>query len=69
MVRTGKETNPYLLAFFKKFDIAVGQEWKSWEYMAWIDKKHSAFRKMHGMPEHITLSDEQVKVFCQYINE
>ena len=44
MVRTGKEANPYLLAFFKEFDIAIGQEWKSWEYMGWIDEKHSTFR-------------------------
>lgn len=69
MIRNGKEQNPYLIAYFNKNNIAIGQEWKSWEYMAWIDNKHTEFRRLHNMPEHITLSDEQVKVFCEYINK
>lgn len=69
MIRNGNETNPYLLAYFDKNNIAVGQEWKSWDYMIWIDKKHDDFRKLYGLMEHIILSDEQVKFFCEYINK
>lgn len=69
MVRNGKEQNPYLIAYFNKNNIVIGQEWKPWKYMAWIDNKHTEFRKLHNMPEHITLSDEQVRVFCEYINK
>ena len=35
--------------------------------MFWIDKKHSEYRNIHNMPDHIMLNDEQVKDFCDFI--
>lgn len=67
--RTGKEKNPYLLAFFQANEITVGKEYKTYEYMLWIHAKHAEFRKLYGLPENNTLNDEQVKVFIDYINK
>ena len=62
-----KIKNPYLLAYLKAFNIKDGEEIKNYNYMFWIDQKHTEYRKLHNMPEHIMLNDEQVKDFCIFI--
>ena len=59
--------NPYLLAYLKVFNIKDGEEIKNYDFMFWIDKKHTEYRNIHNMPEHIMLNDEQVKEFCAFI--
>ena len=59
--------NPYLLAYLKVFNIKDGEEIKNYDFMFWIDKKHAEYRNIHNMPEHIMLTDEQVKDFCAFI--
>ena len=59
--------NPYLLAYLKAFNIKDGEEIKNYNFMFWIDKKHSEYRNIHNMPDHIMLNDEQVKDFCAFI--
>ena len=60
--------NPYLLAFIKAFNIPNGAEVTTYKYMFWIDEKHTEYRKMHNLPDHIILNDAQVKDFCQFID-
>lgn len=62
-----KIKNPYLLAYLKAFNINDGEEIKNYDFMFWIDKKHTEYRNIHNMPEHIMLNDEQVKDFCVFI--
>ena len=45
-----------------------GEEIKNYDFMFWIDKKHTEYRNIHNMPEHIMLNDEQVKDFCAFID-
>lgn len=59
--------NPYVLAFCKAHGVKQGEEIKTTDYMFWIDKKHDDFRKLHGLPEHIQLNENQHKAFCAYI--
>lgn len=68
MKRTGAETNPYIIAFFNKHDINIGDEFKTYEYMFWIDKKHDEYREKEGLPNFITLNPIQVKDFIEFIN-
>ena len=58
-----KIKNPYLLAYLKAFNIKDGEEIKNYDFMFWIDKKHSEYRNIHNMPDHIMLNNEQVKDF------
>ena len=62
-----KIKNPYLLAYLKSFNIEDRGERKKGDFMFWIDKKHSEYRNIHNMPDHIMLNDEQVKDFCAFI--
>ena len=62
-----KIKNPYLLSYLKAFNIKDGEEIKNYDFMFWIDKKHTEYRNIHNMPEQIMLNDEQVKDFCAFI--
>jgi hypothetical protein len=57
----------YVQAYLKLNNLKVGDSWDNVDYMFWIDKKHDEFRKLHRLPEHITLNDSQVEQFLHFI--
>lgn len=59
--------NVYVLAYAKEKDIKMGEEFKTTEYMFWIDKKHDAFRKLHKLPDHIELNEKEKEMFLHFI--
>lgn len=61
-------TNPYLLAYFKAKALNVGDKWVAADYMSWIDSKHDEFRRIHHLPSHICLNNEEQREFIEFIN-
>lgn len=59
--------NPYLVAYADANNIKDGEDVRPIDYMEWIDKKHSAFRKERGLPEHIELNINQIPLFLAFI--
>lgn len=59
--------NPYLIAFLDMNNIKDGEKIKTYEYMFWIDGKHSEYRQLHNIPEHIILDPSQVIDFVKYL--
>ena len=59
--------NPYLLSFVKKNKISENEEFKAYEYISWIDKKHNEFRKMRNLPGHIELTGKEKERFLHFI--
>lgn len=60
--------NPYLLSYFLHKGLTPGDCYFAADYMTWIDKKHDEFRKLHKLPEFVTLNDAEVKEFVQFLN-
>lgn len=61
--------NPYLAAYLCQKGLTVGDHYSATNYMLWVDEKHDEFRKMHHLPEHITLNDTEVQEFIRYLNQ
>lgn len=61
--------NPYLLAYVDRLNIADGTDIRPIDYMFWIDARHDEYRKAHGLPEHISLSNDEVADFTKYLRE
>lgn len=59
--------NPYLAAYVDKFNYADGTEIRNIDYMFWIERKHTEYRKLIGYPEHCTLTDEMVPAFVEWL--
>ena len=49
-----KIKNPYLLAYLKAFNIKDGEEIKNYDFMFWIDKKHTEYRNIQFHVDVIT---------------
>jgi hypothetical protein len=62
-----KQLNPYYEAFLIANDYPV---WKhNADFFAWINKKHTEFRKMHSLPLHgYSYNDKEEQLFIKYIN-
>ena len=43
------ECQPRFVAYCEANGLHEGDEWQTWEYMAWISKKAAEFRKLHGL--------------------
>ena len=62
-----KISNPYLMAYLDMNNIQDGEKIKTYEYMFWIDGKHTEYRELHNMPEHIIFNDNQVNDFIKFL--
>ena len=60
-------SNPYLMAYLDVHNIQDGEKIKTYDYMFWIDGKHTEYRELHQMPEHIILNDNQVMDFVKFL--
>lgn len=67
-IRTGNETNKYLIAYFEKNGINVGDEYENYEYQKWIQAKHRKYRELMGMPADVQLDDPNYERFCRFLN-
>jgi len=59
--------NPYLRAYFEKYNLSVGDKYVVADYIIWIDGKHDEFRKIHKLPSHIELNEKEQEKFIQYL--
>ncbi|PGO61800.1 hypothetical protein CN980_29155 [Bacillus cereus] len=44
-----EECQPRFVSFCKAHNLSEGDEWQTWDYMAWISKKANEFRRLHGL--------------------
>jgi hypothetical protein len=47
---------PRFLAYCKAKKLAIGDRWKTYEYINWINEKASEFKKIHGLGRFDPLS-------------
>lgn len=59
--------NPYLRCYFRTKGLHLGDAYKNYEYMFWIDAKHHEFRKAHGIPEHKTYNEQEQAAFEAFL--
>lgn len=57
---------PYAAAYYKYLG---EREFKGYEYISWITRKHREFRKMKGLNDHVPYTKEQQEEFIRFINE
>ena len=62
-----KIKNPYLEAFADKFNYADGIEIRNIDYMFWIERKHTEYRKLINYPEHCSLTKEMIPAFVEWL--
>lgn len=67
IVYRDKINNPYLIAYLDMHNIQDGEKIKTYDYMFWIDGKHTEYRQLHNMPEHIILNESQVLDFVKFL--
>ena len=64
--------NPYFLAYIRAKRLNIGDTWKGYEYLNWIQDKHSEFRKQFKLDkelEWIPYTKEQQSLFQKWLNE
>ena len=62
----------YVLAYYKAQGLKPGDDWKTYEYIQWIQKKHAEFHRIFGLPEDVIYwkghNEDLLKKFIQFIN-
>ncbi|MDP1457943.1 hypothetical protein Q8G37_15975 [Bacillus wiedmannii] len=43
------ECQPRFIAFCKAHNLSEGDEWRTWDYTAWVANKANEFRRLHGL--------------------
>ena len=69
---SGTTKNPYFIAFMKHKGIGVGDEFKGYEFINWIQDMHREFRKEFKLDkelEWIPYTSEQAKQFVKWLGE
>ncbi|PEM69359.1 hypothetical protein [Bacillus pseudomycoides] len=54
-VKNLKKCNSHFISFCKAHGLSEGDEWLTWDYMTWITRKASEFRKLNGLNEFDSL--------------
>ncbi len=67
IINRNKITNPFLVAYIDKFNYADGTEIRNIDYMFWIDRKHTEYRKFIGYPEDCSLTEEMIPSFIEWL--
>ncbi|MDQ0154937.1 hypothetical protein [Robertmurraya andreesenii] len=50
---------PYFKAYCAEHGLTDGDEWKTWEYMAWISRKWEDYRRLRGKGRYDSIMESE----------